>query len=120
MGFLSNMFNLKTKYVDDPDDPADMAPKEGMKTFYLDPDSAKTVGKNAKAPVQDSSSEDKVKDTAISVVAPVIESEAKVDEQVTSEPETTSSEARESTSQSSPTDDSMDMFRNMARKMKRR
>lgn len=123
MGLFSNMFNLKSKYVDEPDDRADLAPKETMKTFYLDPDSAKTIGKKAK-PAPDSSAEDKVvvKDTAIEEVAPVIEEKATVDKQVTPpEPETTSSEPSESSSQDAgPTDDGMDMFRNMARKMKKR
>lgn len=128
MGFLSNMFNLKTKYVDEPDDPADRAPKENMKTFYLDPDEAKTLKKNAQA-VRDSSSGNKVldttsevvKNTQIEEVAPAIESQATVDQQVAPDSETTPSESSESTStDGGPADGSMDMFRNMARNMKRR
>ncbi|MGK7902050.1 MAG: hypothetical protein AB4352_11665 [Hormoscilla sp.] len=128
MGFLSNMFNLKTKYVDEPDDPADMAPKESTKAFYLDPDDAKTLKKNTQ-PVRDSSSGNKVldttspavKDTSQEEVAPAIESQATVDQQVAPDSETTSSETSESTStDGGPADDSMDMFRNMARNIKKR
>jgi hypothetical protein len=128
MGFLSKMFNLKTKYVDQPDSEAKIAPPKSTKAFYLDSEEAKTLKKNAR-PVQDSSSGNKVLDTTSEVVkdtqseevAPGISSQATVDQQVAPEEETTSSETSESTStDGSPADDGMDMFRNMARNMKRR
>lgn len=121
MGFLSNMFNLKTKYVDEADAPVEMAPKQDMKTFYLDPDSAKTLGKKAKSVEKSDSSDSVLKDTELPQVVPVrSQQEATVDKQVTPAPDTTSSEPSESTSQDvGPTDDGMNMFRNMARNMRR-
>ena len=103
MGFLSSMFNLKTKYVDDPDESAEIASEKSTKAFYLDPDSAKTLKKNAR-PVQDSSSGNKVADTTESVVKdtqieeapPAIDPPATVDQQVAPSPETTSSETTSS------------------------
>lgn len=116
MGFLSDLFGLKTKYVDEEPDEAELAAQlEKQKAFFLDPDEAKSLGrkdyigtpiKNTPPTTQGSKQEniEQIQQTS--------------NHNLTPEPQPPDQNSQTSSEHHSA-DSSMDMFRQMARNIKR-
>lgn len=116
MGFFSNLFGLKTKYVDEEPDEAELAAQvEKAKAFFLDPDEAKTLGKNGYAPTP---IKNKVPTTQGSKQENIEQIQQASNPNLTPEPQPPEQNTQTSSEHHS-TDSSMDMFRQMARNIKR-
>lgn len=119
MGFLSDLFGLKTKYVDEETDQAELAAEqEKRKAFFLEPDEAKTLGKNesVRSPIQNPSVNASESQANSNPSTPTIESGTAANQGVNTTPEPPpTAQNTQANSEIDPTDSSMDMFRKMAR-----
>ncbi|HEY9742489.1 MAG TPA: hypothetical protein V6C90_18545 [Coleofasciculaceae cyanobacterium] len=116
MGLLSDLFGLKTKYVDEELDEAELAAQiEKAKAFFLDPDEAKSLGKNGyrptpiknQVPINQGSKQENIEQIQQSSNSNLL-------------PEPQAADHSDQTSSDhSSTDSSMDMFRQMARNIKK-
>lgn len=121
MGFLSNLFGLKTKYVDEETDEAELAAEaEKRKAFFLEPDDAKTFGniEYMRSPIQKKSGKKEEIPEPIQQKAfqQVMDSDKQMDATPEPQPSTQNSPAN---SEKRRADSSMDMFRKMAREIKK-
>ncbi len=125
MGFLSDLFGLKTKYVDEETDQAELAAEqEKRKAFFLEPDEAKTLGKNknesVRSPIQNPSVNATESQANSNPSTPTIESGTAANQQVNTTPEPPpTAQNTQANSDIDPTDSSMDMFRKMARSIRK-
>ncbi|MEQ8466646.1 hypothetical protein [Coleofasciculus sp. E1-EBD-02] len=137
MGFLSNLFGLKSKYVDEETDEAEQAAEaQKRRAYFLEPDDAKTFGdinymrspksvKKRFAKKKDNLGEGLQQEVETSAFGQVIRS----NKQISATPEPLPAPQNQPVSQPQPnrferrradsSDSSMDMFRKMARDMKK-
>ncbi|MEQ8381264.1 MAG: hypothetical protein RH949_02700 [Coleofasciculus sp. A1-SPW-01] len=137
MGFLSNLFGLKSKYVDEETDEAEQAAEaQKRRSYFLEPDDAKTFGdinymrsptsvKKRFAKKKDNLGEGLQQEVETSAFGQVIRS----NKQISATPEPLPTPQNQQVSESQPNsferrradsrDSSMDMFRKMARDMKK-
>ncbi|HAX86553.1 MAG TPA: hypothetical protein DCY91_09830 [Cyanobacteria bacterium UBA11370] len=125
MGFLSDLFGLKTKYVDEETDQAELAAEqEKRKAFFLEPDEAKTLGKNknesVRSPIQNPSVNASEPQAESLKPTPEIEPVTLSNQEVkaTSDPQVTI-QTTQANSEVDPANSSMDMFRKMAREIRK-
>jgi len=137
MGFLSDLFGLKSKYVDEETDEAEQAAEDQKRrSYFLEPDDAKTFGdinymrspksvKKRFAKKKDNLGEGLEQEVETSAFGQVIRS----NKQISATPEPLPAPQNQPVSQPQPnrferrradsSDSSMDMFRKMARDMKK-
>lgn len=137
MGFLSDLFGLKSKYVDEETDEAEQAAEaQKRRSYFLEPDDAKTFGdinymrspksvKKRFAKKKDNLGEGLQQEVETSAFGQVIRS----NKQISATPEPLPAPQNQPVSQPQPnrferrradsSDSSMDMFRKMARDMKK-
>jgi len=137
MGFLSDLFGLKSKYVDEETDEAEQAAEaQKRRSYFLEPDDAKTFGdinymrspksvKKRFAKKKDNLGEGLEQEVETSAFGQVIRS----NKQISATPEPLPAPQNQPVSQPQPnrferrradsSDSSMDMFRKMARDMKK-
>lgn len=122
MGFLSNLFGLKTKYVDEETDQAELAAEqERRKPFFLAPEEAKTLGnrEDMRSPSQQQSTTNQQNPQSIQPspgVEPVVLS--KQEQKPTAEPQLTN-QGTQNNPEVAESDSNMDMFRKMARDLRK-
>ncbi|NEO99873.1 MAG: hypothetical protein F6K58_14570 [Symploca sp. SIO2E9] len=132
MGFLSNLFGLQTKYVDEvPEDTKQPEAEQNQKAFFLEPDQAKTLGDieymRTPTTVKKSFPKTKSNPKGTEVIGKASATEKVIfsnNQQVapSSNPETkpvVEANQQEPKRPSASNDSSMDMFRKMARDIKK-
>ena len=137
MGFLSNLFGLKSKYVDEETDEAEQAAEaQKRQAYFLEPDDAKTFGNinYMRSPTSVKKRFAKKKDDTGEVLEQEVETSAfgqviRSNKQISTTPEPVPTPEKQPTKESQPSsferrraganDSNMDMFRQMARDMKK-
>lgn len=137
MGFLSDLFGLKSKYVDEETDEAEQAAEaQKRQAYFLEPDDAKTFGdiNYMRSPTSVKKRFAKKKDDTGEVLEQEVETSAfgqviRSNKKISATPEPLPTPENQPMKESQPNsferrradakDSNMDMFRNMARDMKK-
>ncbi|HBB32323.1 MAG TPA: hypothetical protein DC064_11115 [Cyanobacteria bacterium UBA9273] len=117
MGFINDLFGLKTKYVDEETDFAELAAEqEKRQAFFLNPDEAKTMGniEFMRSPIQQKSA--KKQNSQQESPQPLQQPSVM---KVTPEPQPPADQNNQVNQETRSTDSNMDIFRQMARQMRK-